>query len=1525
MNGNPLSNLGEIDLTLDFEGYKVDHTFLVSKDITRNCLLGRDFCIKNGVRLYYDLGCFRFRDVSDYIALVRDVHVSMVRCNKTFVIPPQQVMRVYAKAPQEDFGSPAVQVTTLADGFIMDEPGLSLIPTVMKRKYHRTFPILIMNNTNRHYKVKRNTLLGQVTTVDAVHTVPNYLKGDSADFQEENNFQEETFQKDIFRSRIPSKPSRRSKKSKKLQVNHVDVSNPFGYPDCSSSPGEQSPMDSSSLSGQSPSQNSSSSPEQSEKPSEEDPAFIENIKCPDEQKNELFDLLQSYKDRFAKSYLDLGRAKSVAMKLDTGDHPPIAQRGYRTPYLQRDLVDDTIDKMLAANICKTSRSPWASPIVIVSKKNSDEPRFCIDYRKLNAILKSKGSWPIPHFDDILANLGNAKVYSALDLRGAYWQVPYASEADAEKSAFVCHRGHFQMNVMAFGIASAPSLFQELMSRALEGGINKFLLVYLDDVLVYSNSISEHFQHLRWTLQKLREEGLKLKLSKCYFFQKEVSYLGYLCTPAGLKPDPKKVDAIKNMNCPSDIHQVRSFVSMCSFYRRLIPRFSEVALPMIKLTRKGVPFERTKEFYDSFEKLRTALINPPVLAFPKPHLPYRLYTDSSDEACGALLSQIHDDGEEHPIHYISHKFSRSQARGWNTTMKETWALWWSLKKFDCYLRDAEIQCFTDHKPLEYCLKAEQTNKMIQRWAMDIQSFNIKISYLKGSSNVFADGLSRLPGAPDDPDPYFPEFKNNKEAIEMIGMIATNKIENPVDANQQDSDSDSSTDVDADKSPSDEAAMYNSFYDMAKEQRLDTYLNTIRTSLEQGNPSEHVFSRFIIVNDILYYCEDPEGTNPRLRLALPKRAGESVLLQYHDNNGHLGIQRCFDTIRRKYYWHGMFTDIVHYINHCTTCSERNLKGITPPMGVMDLPMGPMRKLGIDTCGPYNLTPLGNRYIVTFVDLYSGWPEAYAVARKDAQTIVNLLHKEHIPRYSCPLAIVTDSGTEYANTVLEEYCDAYNIKHIKTTFYNPRGNSKTERYHRCMHDTIAKLISNPKYRNSWDNCLEDALAAYRFGVARSHKFSPYYLLLGQDPIFPIDNVLQPRRPYYGDDEHKILMQEQHKSFNIMKKNVQKQSKLNKEKIDKKAQVLEFKPNDPVFFRNHRATKLEPKWFSHFRVLTRTSDTSYIIKNMKTGKIQKRVHVRHLHPSLKDWTDPPEKLEPIEHLKVNSQQHRLRLGKARLAYHDQSSNDEQNSDHSPDSSMDEEDLSPPRDQDRLLQRKRKLEHNVRPPVPVTHNTDRSGESEEDMPSDVDDTEVGGSNKGKVKVEDKVNDNTKVKDDKKTSGNRSKGRKGQGQPAVSTHPMTLRTKLVSSVNTDRLRNRQLRRKVANIAHELNTKVDNMGQKFDATANDIAQKLDKVDVIVQKLDTLGASVNTLDSTSSDVEPHIIGSSVKTGNTARLCDSCAEFAELKQEYASIKQSFASMEKELASSKEDLCSTRSELSKTKGALDQILSYARQVDRH
>ena len=467
----------------------------------------------------------------------------------------------------------------------------------------------------------------------------------------------------------------------------------------------------------------------------------EELNCPAEHRQKVLNMLIKNKDLLAKKDSDLTQTSTVEMKIPTGSHPPIHQRPYRTPLNSRKIIDQAMSDMLSADIIERSRSSWAFPVVIVEKKDGSS-RFCVDYRKLNKITKPIAQ-PIPLIDDIINRLSGAKYFSSLDLKSGYWQVQM-NEADKEKTAFTCHKGLFNFKVMPFGLSLAPAIFTELMNEVLLG-LDDFVTSYLDDVLIWSSSLEDHLTHIQQVLDRFRLHDLKLKLKKCSFLQTETVHLGFVISKDGVKPDLRKVEAIRDMPSPTCVREVRAFMGSIGYYRRFLPNFSQIAEPLIALTRKNARFKWSDEAQKAFGFLKESLTVIPLLAYPDTQSEYKLYTDSSGYCVGAVLTQDCVDENntlvEKPIYFLSHKLSPTQCR-YSTVERECYAIHYAFDKLHTYLHNAKFTIYTDHKPLKYLLESPMQNKRVQQWALSIAGYNCTVQYIAGKDNTVADLLSRI---------------------------------------------------------------------------------------------------------------------------------------------------------------------------------------------------------------------------------------------------------------------------------------------------------------------------------------------------------------------------------------------------------------------------------------------------------------------------------------------------------------------------------------------------------------------------------------------------------------------------------------------------------------------------------------------------------------------------------------------------------------------------------------------------------------
>ena len=390
------------------------------------------------------------------------------------------------------------------------------------------------------------------------------------------------------------------------------------------------------------------------------------------------------------------------------------------------MIDDEVEKMLQLGVIRPSSSQWASPVLIVPKKDGSN-RFCVDYRKLNSVTETEAA-ALPTPNDIFDALRGSKVFNILDLTSAYWQIRLSKQS-RHKSAFITHRGLFEFNRVSFGLKNAPTRFQAIINQVLSKHIGKFCYPYLDDVVIYSKSEEDHVKHVESVLDALEKANMKLNRKKCEWFKSKLKLLGFTISSEGVESDPNKVTAIRNMPPPKDVSGIRSFLGSTNYFRNLIQNYATIAEPLTKLTKKNQKFIWTNEQQDSFEALKTALTNAPVLMYPDPNKEYNLYTDASDIALGAVLMQKDDDGHERPIQFISKKFASCQAR-WPCLEKEAYSILYALDRLKTYLRGAKFTVFTDNKPCVSLFKGQIKNAKLERWALIIMSYGGEIKHLPG---------------------------------------------------------------------------------------------------------------------------------------------------------------------------------------------------------------------------------------------------------------------------------------------------------------------------------------------------------------------------------------------------------------------------------------------------------------------------------------------------------------------------------------------------------------------------------------------------------------------------------------------------------------------------------------------------------------------------------------------------------------------------------------------------------------------------
>ena len=418
---------------------------------------------------------------------------------------------------------------------------------------------------------------------------------------------------------------------------------------------------------------------------------------------------------------------------------PVRQSAYRLSPSQKDAMRAEVDYLLQNRLAQPSKSPWASPCLLVPKPDGSK-RFCTDFRKVNAVTV-QDSYPLPLIEDLIDTVGNSKLVTTIDLQKGYYQIALTPQA-REISVFITPFGLYEYLVMPFGLVNAPATFRRIMNFVVQELPGVY--AYLDDIVIVANSWEEHLMRLRLLFQKLHEVGLTINLAKTKFCTGTVNYLGHVVGQGQAKPKKANVEAILNYPTPANRKDLMRFLGMAGFYRRFCVNFAEVSAPLTDLTSVKRKFTWTAQCTRAFNCLKELLASNPVLATPDHSRPFSLQIDASSRGVGSvLLQQNENTGVWHPISYFSYKLKDHQ-RSYSVVELETLALVLSLERFKCYLsNNFPVTVYTDHNPLTFLRQMKNHNQRLVRWALSLQEYPLLIKHIRGKDNLIADALSRSP--------------------------------------------------------------------------------------------------------------------------------------------------------------------------------------------------------------------------------------------------------------------------------------------------------------------------------------------------------------------------------------------------------------------------------------------------------------------------------------------------------------------------------------------------------------------------------------------------------------------------------------------------------------------------------------------------------------------------------------------------------------------------------------------------------------
>ncbi|MCP4488961.1 MAG: DDE-type integrase/transposase/recombinase, partial [Gammaproteobacteria bacterium] len=920
------------------------------------------------------------------------------------------------------------------------------------------------------------------------------------------------------------------------------------------------------------------------------------------QKKELMNLLKEYSDRFSKHQYDLGKAKGCEHVIDIGNAASVKARPYRIPIAQRPIVDQHIKDMTDAGIIRPSKGPFSSPIILV-KKSDQTYRFVVDYRKLNNITVVD-NFPIPRPDETIDQLVNVKYLSTLDLSAGFWQIPVAEES-IEKTAFVVHGGLFEFLRLPFGLCNSPSTFQRHMSEVTRGLPE--VLCYIDDLIVFSKTWEEHLQNLRTSFDRLRQYDLKLKPKKCTFAASEVLYLGHVISQDGIRPELRRIEAVRNFPVPKDVKAIRSFCGLAGYYRKFIANFGSIAAPLYQLTKKNVKFIWSTEQQQAFDTLRKKLCEAPLLILPDYSKKFTLFCDASKLGIGSVLCQ-EKDGEMHPVAYYSRLLTQCEIK-YSTIEKECLSIVDSIKTHRASLWGRQFKIVTDHSPLQFLLPKNNndTTGRVARWALKLQEYDFTIEHRAGRAHANADCLSRYIATDEDDVCYCRRLCINNRKSNYTWVLQTKNDDTPTVKSGAPEESD----------------------DLGDRQRKDAQLSLIIDYLENGTlPGEddEAFKQYATNYQLgpdgcLYKVELNSDTKRKKkhRLVIPKDLQTEILMAMHDDPwaGHLGIYKTLQRISRRYYWENMTNMIKEWVQACTICGAR--KELIPrcrELLTSIVTLQPFDLVAMDCLGPLPLTEDGHRHVLILVDGFTKWVELYAVQTLTSKELAQVFVEKFITHHGSPLQLLSDQAPSFASSLYREINELLRVRKIYSTAYRPQGNGQAER----TVQTVKKILSC--YLNDtskdWDRFLCYVKFAINSSTNESTRESPYYLLYGRDPRLPIEAALTPRRQItYRDidsyvDEVRENLQD---AWKYAKMNLQKAQNKQKHYHDMKTHQIEYKIGQRVWITTPyvpigKSRKFYRKYLGPFRIISILRPHVKIIPVSRPNSKPRTVHFERLKP---------------------------------------------------------------------------------------------------------------------------------------------------------------------------------------------------------------------------------------------------------------------------------------------------------------------------
>lgn len=970
----------------------------------------------------------------------------------------------------------------------------------------------------------------------------------------------------------------------------------------------------------------------------------------DEEKLCIHKICAKYSDVFFLKNDSFKTSKINKQKIQLQENAtPSYSKQYRLPQSQKTEIHKQVNKMISDGIIEPSNSEWSSPLLLVPKKSDSNGnkkwRIVIDYRKLNKSIKND-RFPLPNIEEILDSLSGATYFTHLDLYQGYYQIEL-DESSRPYTAFTTDQGMWQMTRLPMGLSVSPNIFSRAMTIAMSGLNYQNCFVYLDDLIIFGNNLQNHNNNLIKILNRLRSLNLKLNPKKCEFLKKEICYLGHTISKDGILPNPEKISVVQNYPTPQNSNETKRFVAFANYYRKFIPNFAQIATPLNRLLKKGVTFEWTQDCEVAFEKLKHALINPPILDFPNfsNENTFTLKTDASSYAIGAVLCNKND----RPVAYASRALNKAE-QNYCTIEKELLAVVWAVQKFRPYLYGRKFHIFTDHRPLVYLFSLTNPSSRLTKFRLKLEEYQFEIHYLKGKDNVASDALSRIILNSEElkeirskeyvnvttraqaremtqcSSEESSEFSENIRldhpgivellkppkgsiAVQLVDYTKFLKIKNRLMKNLSDKENLALIDnVIFDKG----THTISIFQDIRSKLDLGRTLRNLIDVCTNNKIHEIVLMKtneiLPILKEILQMKEMLTEVGLKINVINKaqniddKETRKLIINDYHilPTGGHAGINRLFNNIRKKYFWPGMREDIMKFVKKCDDCQRHKYSNLTKqPLTITTTATAAMEKIYVDIVGPLPSDYNNNKYILTIQCEISKFVECYPLINKEAETVAKAFTENFILRFGCPKEVVSDQGTEFMSSVFKNTCKLLKINHLNSTAYHHETLGALENSHKNLGAYLRIYAAKDPLK--WSSWVPFWSFAYNNTIHTETKYTPFELVFGKSSTFP-SNLISEIEPLYNFNDYSAeLKYRLQTACTEARNNLMKSKMKRKDDFDKNSKHVTFSSGEKVLVKNIMDSKLDPIFKGPYSVLRDEHPNVVVEIGNKLNKVHK------------------------------------------------------------------------------------------------------------------------------------------------------------------------------------------------------------------------------------------------------------------------------------------------------------------------------------